>query len=206
MLPVGCPVFFRDIGSSVLRGIPPVAWEILFSNQLIPPRWRISESGEKMQKLSEILSARDPTAIYLDLVSHWKNSSGIVIGAAEPSTWINRPEAWPGLPDFTSQMMFLDLISYLPDDILVKLDRASMGASLELRVPYLDDHRLVEFAWRLPMRMKIRKGQKKWLLRQVLYRYVPEWMVERPKQGFSVPIDAWLKGAIACMGRRVVGW
>jgi asparagine synthase (glutamine-hydrolysing) len=190
------PGVFRDMGSAVLRQIPPVAWEGLLSNQLIPPRWRVSEPGEKMHKISEILSARNPSAIYLNLVSHWKNPSEVVIGAAEYPTLVNRQEAWALLPDFTSQMMFMDLVTYLPDDILVKLDRASMGVSLESRVPYLDDHRLVEFAWRLPLHMKIRGGQGKWLLRQVLYRYVPDWMVERPKKGFGVPIDAWLKGPL----------
>jgi len=190
------PRVFQDAGSVVLRRIPPVAWESLLSNQLIPPRWRISEPSEKIRKISEILSARSPTAIYLDLVSHWKNPSEVVYGASEPPTLVNRRETWAQLQDFTSQMMFMDLVSYLPDDILVKLDRASMGVSLESRVPYLDDHRLVEFAWRLPLHMKIRGGQGKWLLRQVLYRYVPEWMVERPKKGFGVPIDAWLKGPL----------
>ncbi len=120
----------------------------------------------------------------------------VVNAAAEPPTWVNRPETWAQLPDFASRMMFVDLVSYLPDDILVKLDRASMGVSLESRVPYLDDLRMVEFAWRLPMHMKIRGGQRKWLLRQVLYRYVPEKMVERPKKGFGIPIDAWLKGPL----------
>jgi asparagine synthase (glutamine-hydrolysing) len=190
------PAVFRNIGSAALGRIPPAAWDGLLSNQLIPPRWRVSEPGEKIRKISEILSARSPEAIYLDLVSHWKNPAAVVNGAAEPSTLVTRREDWALLLDFTAWMMYMDLVSYLPDDILVKLDRASMGVSLESRVPYLDDHRVVEFAWRLPLKMKIHNGQGKWLLRQVLYRYVPEKMVERPKKGFGIPIDAWLKGPL----------
>ena len=190
------PGAFRNFCAVSLHKTPPAAWDSLFSNQLIPSRWRVSEPGEKMRKLAEILSADGPEAIYLDLVSHWKDPSAVVRGAVEPPTLLTRRDAWPQLPDFTSWMMYMDLVTYLPDDILTKVDRASMGNSLESRVPYLDDFRVVEFAWRLPLKMKIRNGKGKWLLRQVLYQYVPRGMMERPKMGFSVPIDAWLRGPL----------
>jgi asparagine synthase (glutamine-hydrolysing) len=93
------------------------------------------------------------------------------------------------------RMCLLDQVGYLPDDILVKVDRAAMAASLETRVPLLD-HRVVEFAWQVPMHQKIRNGHTKWLLREVLYRHVPRELIERPKQGFGVPLDDWLRGPL----------
>lgn len=138
---------------------------------------------------------RDREAVYHSLVSNWEDPTAVVIDSAEPASMITDRAAWPTLSDFSQWMMYLDLVSYLPDDILVKVDRASMGVSLEARVPFLD-HRVVEFAWQLPPSMKIRDGQSKWLLRQVLYRYVPRELIERPKAGFGVPIESWLRGPL----------
>lgn len=156
---------------------------------------RPGKAGDKLRKLADVLTIKSPDCLYANLVSHWKNPSMQVLGANEPLTVFTDPSRQAKLKDFATRMMFLDTASYLPDDILCKVDRASMGVSLEARVPLID-HRVVEFAWRLPLSMKIRNGQRKWLLRQVLYRYVPIEMMKRPKMGFGVPIDVWLRGPL----------
>ena len=151
--------------------------------------------GEKLHKGAGVMGARSIEDLYLGFVSHWPDPASVVIDGREPPTLVtgNRPDL-RGL-DGVQQMMALDALTYMADDILVKVDRASMGVSLESRVPFLD-HRVVEFAWRLPQSLKLRNGQGKWLLRQVLYQYVPRQLIERPKQGFAVPIDAWLRGPL----------
>jgi asparagine synthase (glutamine-hydrolysing) len=151
--------------------------------------------GDKLSKLAEILDVRDPEEMYLGLVSHWKNPASVVQGSAEPLTALTDRGRWASLPTITQRMMYLDLVSYLPDDILVKVDRASMGISLEARVPLLD-HRAVEFVWLLPLSMKAKGSEGKWILRRVLAKYLPMELIERPKMGFGVPIGSWLRGSL----------
>ena len=154
-----------------------------------------SRLGDKLHKGAGVLASDSASALYLGLVSQWQDPASVVIAGAEPPTLLrgNLPEL-KGLTD-VERMMALDLLTYLPDDILTKVDRAAMGVSLETRVPFLD-HQVVEWAWRLPQSMKLRDGQSKWILRQVLYRHVPRFLIERPKMGFGVPIDSWLRGPL----------
>ena len=191
------PRGLRGAAAKAMTVLSPQTWEAIFRrlDAVLPEKIKQRNPGDKLHKLAEILAVKSPEAMYHGLVSHWKNPAGVVIGANEPPTVLTDCNRWADLPDFTLQMMYLDLVSYLPDDILVKVDRASMGVSLEARVPLLD-HRVVEFAWRVPLAMKIRDGQGKWLLRQVLYKYVPKELIERPKMGFGIPVDQWLRGPL----------
>lgn len=174
-----------------------VAWMPLAVRQIMARALTLNNliGSDKLRKFRQILGSANQDEIYFILVSHWKQPETIVIGCSEPVTTLSARQPYANLPDSTQKMMFLDLVRYLPDNILVKVDRATMGVSLEGRIPFLD-HRVVEFAWRIPLSMKIRNGQGKWLLRQVLYKYVPKHLVERPKMGFGVPIDSWLRGPL----------
>ncbi|HED39661.1 MAG TPA: asparagine synthase (glutamine-hydrolyzing) [Chromatiales bacterium] len=191
------PLWVRHAVARLLKVVPPQNWDFLFKllSFVLPSRLQQRQAGDKLHKLAEILDVATPEAMYLRLVSHWKDPASIILGGGEPRTVLTDASQWAELPDFTQRMMFLDMVSYLPDDILVKVDRASMGVSLESRVPMLD-HRVVEFAATIPLSMKIRGGESKWLLRQVLYQYVPKALIERPKMGFGVPIDHWLRGPL----------
>ncbi len=186
----------RGLRSGLAAGcttLSPACWEAL--GTFLPKKVRPSHFGDRMHKLADIVAVESPAAMYRRLVSHWGNPGDVVCGASEPETVFAEGSRTPDMNDFTLKMMFLDTLSYLPDDILVKVDRAAMGVSLETRVPFLD-HRVVEFAWRLPLSLKIRGNEGKWILRQVLYRYVPRDLMERPKTGFGVPIDSWLRGPL----------
>jgi asparagine synthase (glutamine-hydrolysing) len=191
------PGWLRRLGAGGLRLLPPGAWDGIAGmlRPILPAALREKQVGGKVHKLAGVIGTPSPEALYHDLVSHWTQPTEIVTSGQEPPTVLTDPERWARLPDFAQRMMFLDLVSYLPDDILTKVDRASMAVSLEARVPMLD-HRVVEFAWRLPLEYKIKGNSGKHILRQVLYRHVPKALVERPKMGFGVPIDSWLRGPL----------
>ena len=176
-----------------LQAVPPTVWDFAFRG--VPRSRRPVLPSDKMRKLSELLVHESTGALYRGLVSQWHRPDELVVDANEPRGLIWDDTLAERIPDLASRMRYLDLHTYLPDDLLTKLDRASMAVSLEARVPLLD-HRVVEFAWRLGRNLLVRRGQSKWLLRQVLYRYVPRRLIERPKMGFGVPLDAWLRGPL----------
>jgi asparagine synthase (glutamine-hydrolysing) len=180
--------FFREL-SSTRNGNTRKTIDLLRS------RFGIGLNSDGMRRLSELLLANSPEESFRHMVSHWTEPERIVMNAHEPPTMLSNKSHWPRLSGFVESIMFQDFISYLPEDILAKVDRASMGVSLEVRVPLLD-HRVVEFSARLPLSMKIRDGQGKWPLRQLLYRYVPQELVDRPKWGFNVPMGDWLRGPL----------
>ena len=151
--------------------------------------------GDKLHKLAELLALPDDRALYLNLLSHWKHPEDLVAGVSERPRWADRVDRTAPFTDDVHPLMLDDMLSYLPDDILVKLDRTTMSVGLEARVPILD-HRVVELAWRLPLSLKARRGGTKWALREVLYRHVPKELVDRPKMGFGLPIDVWLRGPL----------
>ena len=186
----------RKVAASLIKTLPISAWDKVLGavKPLLPRRYRLAHPGDKLHKAAGVLGATQIDDLYLGLVSHW-DPAELVLGATEPSTCLRG--ALLDLPGLTpvQRMMVMDGITYLPDDILVKVDRAAMGVSLETRVPLLD-HRVIEFAWQIPHSLKLRDGVGKWILRQVLYKHVPQNLIERPKMGFGVPIDAWLKGPL----------
>ncbi len=187
----------RHAAAGVLRCVSPALWDRLFDNAswLLPKRLHLANPGDKAYKLADVLSLADGHAFFRQLTSHWQDPANIVIGSHEPETLLANRLAWPVTDSFEHGMMAMDAQTYLPDDILVKVDRAAMAVSLETRVPMLD-HRVVELAWRMPLKWKIHDGQGKWLLRQVLYRHVPKELIERPKMGFGLPLDRWLRGPL----------
>lgn len=182
----------RTLLASALTAVPPAAWDKI-GKLVAADKFRIF--GDKVHKGANVLDSASVADLYLRLTSQEHQPASWINGGFEPATFMNgnRPELSP--LDDVQAMMALDGISYLPDDILVKVDRASMAVSLESRVPFLDPD-IIDFAWSLPLDYKIRGGVTKWPLRQLLYRYVPQKLIDRPKMGFGVPIDTWLRGPL----------
>lgn len=180
------PRWSRRAAAAAIRALPPSTW-----SALLP----MSQAGDKLHKLADVL-ATDARGLYARLIAQWPRDLALGAGGDPPA-----PAPFAG--DVVADMQFRDLSGYLPDDVLTKVDRASMAVALEARVPLLD-HRVVAFSWRLPRRQLVRGGQGKWLLREVLYRHVPRHLVERPKAGFSVPIDGWLRGSLRDWGEGML--
>lgn len=200
------PVGTRRLMALGLAAISAERWNAMLGpmQSILPSSMRHANLGDKLHKGARVLAASNLEELYRGLVSHWDDPASVVIGGTEPPTLLtgNAPQL-QGLDD-TQRMMALDTLTYLPDDILVKVDRAAMGVSLEGRVPFLD-HRVVEFAWSLPQNMKLRNGVSKWALREVLYRHVPKALIERPKMGFGVPIGDWLRGPLRDWAETLLG-
>ncbi len=176
-----------------MRSVPVSAWDAL--GRALPRRMRVASTGDKVYKLAGVVGARSGLEVYDLMLAHHREPTPVVLGVDEP-TRVGAHPFWGGAGrHIYEDMMLSDALGYLPDVILVKVDRATMAVSLEARAPYLD-HRVVEFAFNLPMRFKVRDRQSKWLLRRVLDRHVPRALIERPKMGFNVPIDAWLRGPL----------
>lgn len=189
------PAWMRRLGAGSIRALSPGAWNSLLrpALSLLPPALKSgARPGDKLHKAAAVLAEAEPGALYRRLIGHW-NPEEVVIGGSLPAVALD--ELHPGDLPLFEQMMLWDSLGYLPDDILVKVDRAAMAVSLETRVPLLD-HRVAEFAWRLPHGLKVRGTEGKWILRQVLFRHVPRALIERPKMGFGVPIGDWLRGPL----------
>jgi asparagine synthase (glutamine-hydrolysing) len=200
------PFSVRQALGAAIRTLPPAGWDGLSRsvNVFLPESNYLTRAGERAHKLAARLSGvHNFDDLYTSLVTEWQDPAQVVksnswaIGAKMkmPANMLDDPLPILGVEQQQLRMMYRDTMTYLPDDILCKVDRAAMSSSLETRIPFLD-HRVAELAWRLPLNMKIRNGQGKWALRQVLYKYVPKELIERPKSGFAIPVGQWLRGPL----------
>ncbi|RYG56124.1 MAG: asparagine synthetase B, partial [Alphaproteobacteria bacterium] len=183
------PSPIRSLAARAITAVPPAAWDRLV------PSTSGARLGDKLHKGAGVLASASADDLYMGLISHWTDKDEVLADGAMIRSPVLDIAASLGDLDPVERMMAIDLMTYLPDDILAKVDRASMAVSLESRVPMLD-HTVVEFAWGLPQAFKQRDGVGKWVLRQVLYRHVPEALIDRPKMGFGIPIDSWLRGPL----------
>jgi asparagine synthase (glutamine-hydrolysing) len=191
------PLRLRRALAAAVTTISPSAWDRMLApfGRLLPGPLAVANPGDRLHKAIDILAGESPEALYRRALSHWKDPAALAIGATEPGSVLTDSAQRPRTTDITETMMYMDSVLYLPDDILVKLDRASMGVSLESRVPLLD-HRVYELAWTMPLAWKVRGRRGKLPLRRILDRYVPRELIDRPKMGFGVPLHDWLRGPL----------
>lgn len=192
------PPAVRSSLAAALRAVSPSRWDSLGASvrPFLSPRMRVQAPGERIHKLARVLGVHGPSDFYRLLVTQDTDVSRLVPGSSAPLD-SGFPFVYHGdsVAAVIEEMMLADTLTYLPGDILVKVDRATMAVSLEARAPLLD-HRVYEFAARMPLRFKLREGVGKWALRQILYRHVPRALVERPKAGFAIPLAKWLRGPL----------
>ena len=190
------PRMIRNASATGVTSLSPNTWNQMRDalRPVFPSKGRSLRTGERMHKIGDVLRADSTSGMYRSLLSAWQNPESFVVGASSSSSPNATVDKHDSLP-LMERMMLTDQVSYLPDDLLAKVDRASMAVSLEARVPILD-HRVVELSWRFPRKFKVRDGRGKWILRQILYKHVPAHMVDREKTGFSVPLEQWLGGPL----------
>jgi len=186
----------RGVAARTIRTLSPATWNRLFGagRSFLPQRWRETRAGDKLHRIADLLEC-SRAEMYRTMISHWSAPAEVVVGGWEPESQLTAIMGRSSRRRFEEDMMYWDFLTYLPGDILVKVDRAAMAVSLETRVPMLD-HRVIEFAWSLPLRLRVRAGTGKWLLREVLRRYVPHTLTDRAKVGFGIPLDSWLRGPL----------
>ncbi len=191
------PLPIRTKISSMVMAISPRSFGTIYNFliKITPLIERIEHFPDKAQKLANIMKCNSLDEIYLSLISTWDNPNTLINNVKEPKSLANNILKYPVLNHFEHSIMLLDTQTYLPGDILTKVDRASMASSLETRLPFLD-HNVFEFAWRLPLNYKIKDNKGKYILRSILSRHVPKELWDRPKKGFSVPLDTWLRGPL----------
>ena len=182
----------RSLLAGAMTAMPPDRWQFLLD--LLPDRVRPRAAGEKLHKLAPLLELSEREQ-YRRIVSHWSDPGQVVLGASERPTILDDVSLDGLFEDAVERMRYFDLATYLPGDILTKVDRATMAASLEARAPLLD-HRLIEWSFRVPSSIHIRDGQGKWLLRKILGKRVPSALFDRPKSGFGIPLGEWLRGPL----------
>ncbi len=187
------PLCFKKMLASLLLSQTETNLDTLA--KMLPRRFHRPQMGNKLHKFANTIVHNDPDRMYLRMLSHWDDPDQLVIGGKEPKGVLWDSSLKQIIPDFLDRMQYLDTITYLPDDILTKVDRASMRVALEARVPLLD-HRVVELSWAMPQNMKMRSDTAKWALREILYKRVPRKLIERPKMGFGVPLEQWLRGPL----------
>ena len=186
----------RPLASNLLKLTPSTINSIydLF-RCILPVKYQFNNFGDKVHKIASIMTENDNKALYRELVSHWESPESVVIGCNSKQRHVTDGSDDTDFDSFLAWMMYADLVSYLPDDILVKVDRGAMSTSLETRAPFLDPN-VINLAVNLPMSFKLRDGQTKWCLKEILADYMPRDLINRPKMGFGVPLAQWLRGPL----------